>query len=66
MAFMTPGESEASKGNGRYVIMMTGGQGGGPTGYEFDYLHDALQFVYDHEGDGSFGIVYPDGSWHQW
>ena len=48
MKIMTPEEYESSKGNGKYVIMVTQGQGGGPTGDQFDTLEEANTF---------FGIV---------
>ena len=34
--------------------------------FEFDTLDEALKYVHDHEGEASFAITYPDGSYHVW
>lgn len=39
---------------------------GGMLWNTFDSLEEALTEVRDHEGEASFGIEYPDGTWHQW
>lgn len=50
-----------------YDIFVTQGQGGGPDPDQIcDTLEDALAWVKDHTGDGSFAIRYPDGQWHRW
>jgi len=41
------------------------GHGGHPEG-EYDTLQEALGHVEVEKGSGSFGIKYPDGTWHNW
>jgi hypothetical protein len=49
----------------RYVLWMTQGQGGLPI-KDFGTLEEALAFVKENEGEGSFAIVYPNGEFHKW
>ena len=49
----------------KYTVFATQGQGGGPE-CDFDTLEEALQYVGDHKGEASFGILYPNGTWHKW
>ena len=52
---------------GTYDLFVTQGQGSGPNpDLTFDTLEEALQHVEEHKGEASFGIRYPDGSWHKW
>ena len=48
-----------------YTIMATQGQGGAEVG-KFNTLEEALKYVDEHEGEASFGFVYPNGTWHEW
>ena len=48
-----------------YEIHATQGQGGVLVEKK-NSLKEALQYVQDHEGRASFGIKYPDGTWHKW
>lgn len=48
-----------------YELWATQGQGGSKE-LEFKTLEEALKFVEDHFGQASFGIKYPDGTWHKW
>jgi hypothetical protein len=50
-----------------YKLWVTQGQGPGSTPQaEFETLKEALEHVRAHEGEASFGIEYPDGTWHDW
>lgn len=47
----------------QYKIWMTQGQGGAVITVRYN-LEDALAFVKENTGSGSFGIEKPDGTWH--
>lgn len=50
-----------------YEVYGTQGQGGSDHPDEiFLTLDRALDFVKTHKDDGSWGIKYPDGTWHKW
>jgi predicted RNA-binding Zn-ribbon protein involved in translation (DUF1610 family) len=50
-----------------YEVYGTQGQGGSEHPDEaFPTLEEALAFVKTHRDDGSWGIKYPDGTWHKW
>ena len=50
-----------------YEVYGTQGQGGSEHPDEtFPTLEEALAFVKTHKDDGSWGIKYPDGTWHKW
>jgi hypothetical protein len=49
----------------RYIVMGSQGQGGIPI-EDFDTLDKALAFTEEHEGEMNFGIIYPNGEWHEW
>jgi hypothetical protein len=54
-----------SKVTKKYVIWMTQGQSGLPI-KDCATLEEALTFVKENEGEGSFAIVYPNGEFHKW
>ncbi len=50
-----------------YKVWGTQGQGTGENPDEtFPTLEEALAFVRTHKDDASWGIEYPDGTWHDW
>jgi hypothetical protein len=49
----------------KYKLWATQGQAGSVVG-EFDTLEAALADCEKHEGEASFAITYPDGTYHQW
>jgi hypothetical protein len=50
-----------------YKVWGTQGQGPGENPDEtFSTLAEALTFVRTHKDDASWGIEYPDGTWHDW
>lgn len=48
-----------------YEIWATQGQGE-CFAKRFARLEDALKYVEEHEKEASFGIKYPDDTWHDW
>ena len=48
-----------------YKIWMTQGQGGDVVD-TCNTLNEALALVEKYKDDGSFGIEYPNGTWHNW
>jgi hypothetical protein len=50
-----------------YKIWVTQGQGPGNfPQIECATLKEALSYVKEMEGQASFAIEYPDGTWHKW
>jgi hypothetical protein len=50
-----------------YKVWVTQGQGPGEKPQcEFETLKEALSYVREIEGQASFAIEYPDGTWHNW
>lgn len=48
-----------------YEVWMTQGQGGDCVD-KFKTLQEALDLIEKYKDDGSFGVKYPDGTWHNW
>lgn len=48
-----------------FEIWITQGQGGVMVARKKS-LRLALRYVEHRKGEGSFGIKYPNGKWHQW
>jgi hypothetical protein len=53
--------------NKKFLVHASQGQGDCvPPDLEFDTLKEVLDWVDEHKDEASFGIEYPDGTWHNW
>lgn len=48
-----------------YEVWASQGQGGCKV-KEYKSLKACLNFIKRNEGSASFGVKYPDGTWHKW
>jgi hypothetical protein len=48
-----------------YEVWITQGQGGGKVA-EFPTRKQALAYIKEHKGEGSFAVKLPSGKWYDW
>ena len=48
-----------------YLVYASQGQGGVEVCI-CNSLEEAIEYVEEHEGEASFGIKQPDGTWYNW